>query len=117
MPLWRIYANPNTFTVEQRKGIAKAITKLYDFLPAFYVNVIFVDVGSDNVWIGGQPQKNFVRITVEQIARTMLPADTEGGQKQRTSWFERINEVRLSEVMRSSLANIATGSASIHSRP
>ena len=43
MPLSRIYANPDTFTLDQKRGIAAAITKHYDVLPAFYVAVIFVD--------------------------------------------------------------------------
>lgn len=94
MPLWRIYAHPDTFTYDQKKGIAGAITKQYDILPAFYVNVIFVDSSEDNVWIGGEPRKNFVRIVVEQIARVMPSPDTAEGRAWRTGWMDRINEVR-----------------------
>lgn len=94
MPLWRIYAHPDTFTYDQRKGIAQAVTKQYSILPAFYVNVIFVDVKEEGLWIGGETKKNFVRLTVEQIARQMPNPDTEAGRKQRTAWMDKINEVR-----------------------
>jgi hypothetical protein len=64
MPLWRIFSNPSTFTLSQRAGLAKAITNLYTGigLPAFYVNVIFIDVKEDALWIGGEQKPNFVRI-------------------------------------------------------
>ena len=92
MPLWRIYANPDTFSFEQKKGIAAALTKHYGVLPAFYVDVIFVDCKEENVWVGGEPRKDFVRIVVEQIARTMPSPDTPEGQAWRTGWMDKINE-------------------------
>lgn len=94
MPLWRIYAHPDTFTADQKEGIARALTKHYDVLPAFYVNVIFVDVEEGNVWIGGESKKNFVRIVVEQIARAMPSPDTQEGRAWRTGWMDKINQVR-----------------------
>lgn len=95
MPLWRIFSHPTTFTLPQRAGLAKAITHLYVSrgLPAFYVNVLFIDLDERAVWIGGEPRKNFVRIVIEQIARTMPDPDTEAGRKQRTGWMDMINEV------------------------
>jgi hypothetical protein len=62
-------------------------------LPAFYVNVIFVNTDETNLWIGGEPKKNFVRITIEQIARTMPNPDNEAGKAFRTAWMDEINEV------------------------
>jgi Putative oxalocrotonate tautomerase enzyme len=95
MPLWRIFANPNTFSLSQREGIAKAITGLYTDigLPAFYVNVIFFDIGEDSLWIGGEQKPNFVRIAIEQIARTMPDPDTESGKAHRKGWMDMINAV------------------------
>jgi hypothetical protein len=51
MPLWRIFANPTTFSLSQRESIAKAITALYVGigLPAFYVNVVFINVNEDSL--------------------------------------------------------------------
>lgn len=60
-------------------------------LPAFYVNVIFINTGQADVWVGGKPRTNFVRIVVEQIARKLLSEETEGGVAQRTWWMDRIN--------------------------
>ena len=100
MPLWRIYAHPATFTKEQKAGLAAAITKLYAdppvSLPAFYVNVLFIPLQEDEIWIGGKTRKNFVRITIEQIARTMPSIDTEEGRAYRKGWMDIINDVRQS---------------------
>ena len=97
MPLWRIYAHPSTFTNDQKAGLAAAITKLYtsppNGLPAFYVNVLFIPLEEDEIWVGGEIRKNFVRITVEQIARTMASSDTEEGRARRKWWMDKINEV------------------------
>ena len=93
MPLWRIYSHPDTFTLDQKRGIAAAITKHYDVLPAFYVDVIFVDCKEGNVWVGPESKTNFVRIVVEQIARAMPSPDTAEGRAWRTGWMDKINEV------------------------
>ncbi|KAJ9610717.1 hypothetical protein H2200_005494 [Cladophialophora chaetospira] len=99
MPLWRIFSNPKTFSPAQRSGLAKAITALYVSrgLPAFYVNVLFIDLpdndgASPSCFVGGEPNPNFVRIVVEQIARTMPSPDTEEGRKRRAGWMDMINE-------------------------
>jgi len=103
MPLWRIFANPHTFSPSQRAGLAKNITELYASrgLPAFYVNVIFLDVDEQQFWVGGEPKTNYVRVVVEQIARTMATPDTEEGQKRRRWWMDLINEVRFALYCRS----------------
>ena len=48
MPLHRIYSTPGTFSVEDKAAIAERITAFYTApptnLPAFYVNVLFIDV-------------------------------------------------------------------------
>jgi hypothetical protein len=97
MPLWRVYCNPATFTAEQKAGFAKAVTKLYMDppveLPAFYVNVLFIPLREDEVWIGGEVRKNFVRIVIEQIARGLPNPNTEEGQRVRKMWMNGINEV------------------------
>jgi hypothetical protein len=93
MPLWRIFAHPDTFSYEQRKGIAEAVTKLYKVLPAFYVNVIFIDVKEQDVWIGGEPKTNFVRIVIEQIARSLPSPETDEGKTIRPKWMQMINDV------------------------
>jgi hypothetical protein len=93
MPLWRIFAHPDTFSYEQRAALARDVTALYSILPAFYVNVIFINTGEADVWVGGKPRTNFVRVVVEQIARKLLPEDTEEGVAQRKRWMDRINEV------------------------
>jgi len=95
MPLWRIFAHPQTFSSSQRAALATKVTELYVSrgLPAFYVNVIFLDVDEKQVFIGGEPKTNFVRIVIEQIARTMASPETDEGQKRRTAWMDMINDV------------------------
>ncbi|KAF8488415.1 putative oxalocrotonate tautomerase [Gautieria morchelliformis] len=74
MPLHCIYATPGTFSVEDKVAIAERITTYYTSppvnLPAFYVNVFFIDVPEDSFYIGGKPRKNFVRIVSQQLARS-----------------------------------------------
>lgn len=96
MPLWRIYANPSTFDDSQREGLAKAITAVYNgppaHLPAFYVNVLFIPLEEHNVWVGGEKTSNFVRITVEHIARNFGTDPTERKAKS-TRFMNRAHQV------------------------
>ncbi|KPI37247.1 uncharacterized protein AB675_1455 [Cyphellophora attinorum] len=71
MPLWRVFSHPSTFTPAQREALSTDITSIYTRggLPAFYVNVIFIDVPETAVYVGGKPRTNFVRFVVEHIAR------------------------------------------------
>jgi len=90
MPLWRIFAHRSVFSPTQKRELAQAITKVYVEevgLPAFYVNVLFIPLEEDEVWIGGEPRKNFVRVVVEQIARQMPTPEIREG------WMNRVNEV------------------------
>jgi hypothetical protein len=93
MPLWRIFSHPDTFSLEQRAAIARDVTALYGLLPAFYVNVIFINSSENDIWIGGKPKTNFVRIVIEQIARTLPDGTTEDGKARRKGWMDRVNEV------------------------
>ena len=97
MPLWRIFCNPTAFSNEQKQGLADAITKLYvdgAHLPPFYVNVLFIPLEQDNYYIGGVPKANFVRIAIEQIARSMPDPKTEQGKR----FAERYMDGRMHEV-------------------
>jgi len=96
MPLWRIFHHPSTFTPDQRAALARDITKLYTDagLPAFYVNVFFVPLQAEELFIGGEPRTNFVRIVIEQIARQMPSADTDAGKAHREWWMENVSKVR-----------------------
>lgn len=97
MPLWRIFYHPSAFSAEQKKSLANDITKLYTSppveLPAFYVNVLFIPLQEDEYYIGGETRRNFVRIVIEQIARTMPDPGTEQGKKFRAAWMDRITAV------------------------
>jgi phenylpyruvate tautomerase PptA (4-oxalocrotonate tautomerase family) len=96
MPLWRIYCHPDTFSVEERGGLAQSITGLYTNLglPAFYVNVLFIAVPEVDFFVGGQQTKNLVRFSVEHVARAMPSGDSEEGQQRIAKWMERICDVR-----------------------
>jgi phenylpyruvate tautomerase PptA (4-oxalocrotonate tautomerase family) len=95
MPLWRIYCNPETFSPEERTSLAQTITSLYTNLglPAFYVNVLFIDVLEQNFLIGGQRTKNTIRFSVEHVARAMPSADSEEGRLRISRWMDRISNV------------------------
>ena len=99
MPLWRIFYNPSTLPADQRQSLAKAVTKLYTEppigLPAFYVNVLFIPLQENEYFIGGEPRSDFVRVVIEQIARTLPGPDTEAGKQGRATWNEKIVDVSL----------------------
>jgi phenylpyruvate tautomerase PptA (4-oxalocrotonate tautomerase family) len=89
MPLWIIYHPPTTFSdPETKRALAKAITDIYTAapLPAFYVNVLFQPIEADSFYIGAVPRPSehvpandpgpessrpFIRVTVQNIARTL----------------------------------------------
>ena len=91
MPLWRIFAHPSTYTAQDKEAISKAITSIYTRpgldLPAFYVVVIFVPVEEGNLFVGGEARKDFVRISVEHIARTVVD------KEQKKAMMERFHQV------------------------
>jgi len=101
MPLWRVFSHPSTFSHDQRAVLAQKVTELYVSrgLPAFYVNVVFVDIGDDGLWVGGEPNTNFVRVVVEQIARTMASPETEDGKQKRKGWMDMINETLKTSII------------------
>ncbi|KAG8713016.1 hypothetical protein FRC11_013559 [Ceratobasidium sp. 423] len=71
MPMHRIYTTSGLYSPIEKKALATAITKIYQSfgLPAFYVNVFFIDLPKDSFYIGGEPHDNFVRFNVQHIAR------------------------------------------------
>jgi phenylpyruvate tautomerase PptA (4-oxalocrotonate tautomerase family) len=89
MPLWKIHHPAGEYSVDDKKGFAGAITQVYDAvpIPRFYVVVIFEDVLADSFYVGGEPHGRFVRIQVDQMART-LP-----GPVIREWWVRNLDEV------------------------
>jgi len=85
MPLWMVYHPVGAFTTEDKIAFARKVTELYAILPKFYVNVIFHEIPRNSFYIGGEPVDNFIRLSIEHIART-LPDD------RKAWWLERTNE-------------------------
>ncbi|KAG2187543.1 hypothetical protein INT44_005232 [Umbelopsis vinacea] len=73
MPLHRFYYAKGIFSAQDKQEISERITKIYTSggLPAFYVIVVFNEVPSDSIMIGGKPATNFVRVVSQHLARTM----------------------------------------------
>ncbi|EAW12149.1 tautomerase family protein [Aspergillus clavatus NRRL 1] len=73
MPRWLIQHSPNTLTPEEKATLASEITKIYTRvgLPAFYVQVHYVEMPPSTAFIGGEPHPNFVALTIFHLARTM----------------------------------------------
>ena len=69
MPLWNIYHPVGAYNDEDKQAIASAIVPLYPILPKFYVGVVFHETLKGSFYIGGKPVDNFVRISVDHIAR------------------------------------------------
>lgn len=72
MPMWQIHGPADAFGTDDKQALATRITDLYaDFLPRFYVNVLFHAVEAQAFYVGGEPAGDFVRITVDHIARAL----------------------------------------------
>ena len=89
MPLWKIYHPAGAWTPAEKKEFSDAITRVYAAapLPRFYVVVIFEEVAAGSFYVGGESHGRFVRIQVDQMART-LP-----GPILREWWVNRLDEV------------------------
>ncbi len=87
MPLWHIYCPEGSYSPQDMRGLAERITDLYaDYgLPRFLVGVVFQEVPKDSYLIGGEPADDFVRISIDQIARR-TPDEVRGW------WMKRIRE-------------------------
>lgn len=79
MPLWNIYCCEGTYSSVDKRSFAQAITDVYASagMPRFYVGVVFHDLAKDSLFIGGVPRVDFVRISVDHIARKSLPDERE----------------------------------------
>jgi phenylpyruvate tautomerase PptA (4-oxalocrotonate tautomerase family) len=73
MPLWKIHHPVGAYSAEDKKQFAEAITGVYERvpIPKFYVVVIFEEVDAENIYVGGDPHEMFVRIQIDQMARTL----------------------------------------------
>lgn len=73
MPLWKIYTPPEAYTAKDRKEMAERITGIYTQIPipAFYVVVLFEEIPADSYFVGGKPHDKFIRVKIDQIARTL----------------------------------------------
>jgi phenylpyruvate tautomerase PptA (4-oxalocrotonate tautomerase family) len=71
MPLIRLYIAPSVLSTTEKEELAQKLTAIYVSrvkLPAFYVNVLFVELPENSYYIGGQARNNFIRIAIEHIA-------------------------------------------------
>jgi phenylpyruvate tautomerase PptA (4-oxalocrotonate tautomerase family) len=86
MPLWHLCCPQNAYSADDKQAIAERITDIYVGvdLPRFYVSVIFHDVPNDSFFIGGKPTNDFVRVWIDQIARSTAP-------EHRPFWLERVS--------------------------
>ncbi|MBZ9650257.1 tautomerase family protein [Sphingobium sp. 3R8] len=86
MPLWKIYHPEDAFDESDKRALSERITALYNRLPRFYVGVIFQPVADHSFYVGGEPRRDFVRIWIDHIARTLPDADM------RTRWIALCDE-------------------------
>ncbi len=77
MPLWNLHCNENAYSTEDKQSFAEAITGIYASvgMPRFYVSVVFHEIPRNSLFIGGVARNDFVRISIDHIARSTLPED------------------------------------------
>ena len=49
--------------------MAERITSAFPYLPRFYVVVVFLEVEPEDLRVGGQPNRRFVRVVAQHLAR------------------------------------------------
>ncbi|KAJ5365477.1 Tautomerase [Penicillium concentricum] len=78
MPAWYIKHSPNTITAPEKEQLAKSITRLYVSygLPAFYVQVHFIEDIPGTAFVGGEPHPNFAAVTIYHVARAFQNDET-----------------------------------------
>lgn len=81
MPSWYIKHSPNTITAPEKEQLAKSITRLYvsHGLPAFYVQVHFIENIPGTSFVGGEPHPNFAALTIYHIARAFKTDEAKRG--------------------------------------
>jgi phenylpyruvate tautomerase PptA (4-oxalocrotonate tautomerase family) len=87
MPLWTISHSAGCLDGDGRQDLATRVTALYRGLPPFYVAVVFHEMPAGALFIGGRQRERFVRISVDQIARTLPDAAA------RERWTDMVNAV------------------------
>lgn len=90
MPLWRIYHPEGSFTAEDRKGLAQAITESnhhFVHIPKFYVNVFFHEMPAGSMFVGGEVTTNFIRIVTDTIAVAMTSPEMRAAAMEGTEAF------------------------------
>ncbi|KAJ7434087.1 putative oxalocrotonate tautomerase [Mycena galericulata] len=70
MPTHRIFVPKGFYSSADKAALAEAITKVYAFLPPFYVIVLFIELAAGNIFVGGKATARMVRIGVEHVARS-----------------------------------------------
>jgi phenylpyruvate tautomerase PptA (4-oxalocrotonate tautomerase family) len=73
MPLWKIHHPAGEYSDADKKAFSEAITRVYEAvpIPRFYVVVIFEGVATGDMFVGGDSHGKFVRIQIDQMARTL----------------------------------------------
>lgn len=91
MPFWKIYHSSNTLTQEDKSTLSASITQFYISvgLPAFYVNVFFLPLTSDNFFVGGTPQSQKLSIEIVHVARQWDSTRTAGA----TNFKNKVDEI------------------------
>jgi phenylpyruvate tautomerase PptA (4-oxalocrotonate tautomerase family) len=79
MPLWNVYCADGTYSSEDKRAFAQAITGIYapTGMPRFYVSVVFHELPKGSLFSGGTARQGFVRIAIDHIARTVPPEERE----------------------------------------
>ncbi|MFH8796136.1 tautomerase family protein [Streptomyces sp. NPDC017941] len=71
MPLWTVHHTPGTFTDAEKRRLASDVADHYEQvgLPRFYVVTLFHETRPEDFYVGGEPARVGVRITIDHIAR------------------------------------------------
>ncbi|KAL0930560.1 enzyme [Colletotrichum truncatum] len=71
MPVWIFTHSKDAFTPDEKASLASEVTQIYTRLglPAFYVNVQFIEMPVHDFYIAGVRRSKFTLITIYHVAR------------------------------------------------
>jgi phenylpyruvate tautomerase PptA (4-oxalocrotonate tautomerase family) len=97
MPLWKIYHPVGAYDADDKQEFSTAITSIYEVIPIpkFYVVVLFEEVEAGNVFVGGNSHDKFIRICIDQMARTLPGAVVRESPRRRNQTLGGCSRIRL----------------------
>jgi hypothetical protein len=99
MPLWVFTHSHDTFSPSEKSELAQLLTNLYVkvLIPAFFVNVQFIELGPTDIYVGGEGRSSFSKYTSISIYHPARGFDNDASKKRFLDKVDSILTPRFQE--------------------